>query len=45
MIFSHYAQEFWNVMIWRLEDINFQFSAELRPWISLACSAHPNFQL
>ena len=42
MIFSHYAQESWNVTTWRLEEINFQVSSELRPWTSLAYSALPN---
>ena len=45
MIFSHYAQESWNVTTWRLEDINFQVSPELQPWTSLAYSTLLNFQL
>ena len=35
IIFSHYAQETWNVTSWHLEDINVQVSPKLCPWTSL----------
>ena len=34
MVFSHYAQESWNVISWRLGDINFKVSPGLHPWTS-----------